>query len=592
MRRNFLFLILLCVSTAPSIAAEPTRPAPQVIQRGVTDLARALRITIGSAKERPVALILDVTPNVRAASKALESALESLDTPPVTGRWRIGALGRRLSREHRHARALALESRSVLREDTPVRNTLRALTKTLAGFRDRGGTVVYLADWHVEDDQGLESFIARLARRDQTFSVIGSEAAWNRPWTEPFYPRVRETPDQEYAIGVGRSPFESIDSEAPWHGGDTAYPAVPWHVAGIHHWRTTFPLYVDQLADESPGDADTPEDLVAREGVTPEEPAVAYAYPLASSWGPYGLMRAAAMRRGRYVLFSFNPSGRKNVTFDYGRCNALPPDLRSRSVIRCDGATRSLRSAMSKAWNLIGNKRHAVVSITAPLEEDGRTPAEMQYATPCTCCATIWETRACHDRFVRATRRDLEALEEAHDVLDRALQRARTTDGSHTRYLADATYFHHLVGVLRFQTREALTAAQRAPAGAWKNPDLIPALSERAWLIPVEGEARIAPVEVVPPYDPVEGDHIHRRTTHFLDRFGGTPPGETVALNSVHTYRVHMVSRALSGRPKEGGAGTPSESSSPAPVTPDDGAPPATPPGGAASGGRGPATGG
>ena len=96
---------------------------------------------------------------------------------------------------------------------------------------------------------------------------------------------------------------------------------------------------------------------------TAEVPATAlqaYRYPLPSSFGPYALSRAAAETGGRYVLWSWNRTGRTTLLYDDVRCDLLAPDLRDRETIRADAIKRPLPGAIIK----VGKSRVSMVVFT------------------------------------------------------------------------------------------------------------------------------------------------------------------------------------------------------------------------------------
>ncbi|MCP3859973.1 MAG: hypothetical protein GY704_10000, partial [Phycisphaeraceae bacterium] len=165
-----LFIVLLLAGTA--FALPPPRDARHVIFRGARKLEDALHTASAAVKGRTgtgsrgasVAIVVDVTPNTRAAAPRLRRALDRLGDrlTDLRGRWRIAPLGGRFGKVVRNPSALALEINRVLAVETRVTNTMRALTRTLADFRDRGGIVVYLADCRFEDHDLLEGFIGRL----------------------------------------------------------------------------------------------------------------------------------------------------------------------------------------------------------------------------------------------------------------------------------------------------------------------------------------------------------------------------------------------------------------------------------------------
>jgi hypothetical protein len=581
----------LLFATFPALAAPPPRDARQVIHRGARTLTDALVIATADAwqdpaNRRPVAIVVDVTPNTRKAAARLHRSLDELGdrVRDLSGRWRLGPLGGRLSDAVRHPSMLTMHVDRALAVETRHRSTIRALRTTLSRRSDRGAVVVYLADWHFEDDEGLEPFVQSLVRARQSLRVIGSEAAYNRPWNDPFYPEVRVHRGQRFELGVGRCPFLTLDPESPWHGGDTAYPHLPWRF-GSMQWRMSFPLYWGELSAESDeGVTEEPEELGDRLHERQEEDAIAFSYPLASSWGPYGLMRAAAVTGGRYVTWSWNPRGRKNVDYDYSRCSLFPPDLRSRAEILADVHRRPLTAAMLRAWHLIGSRNRCLAAITPPIDEDTRRPREMDYSGGIGCCA-CWCSRAAHEAFLRVSAANLRALDEALRVLDAALARPRLRDGMSPRHRADAEHFRHLVAVFRFQTAEGMAAARTLSPRAWDDPEVYPALQPVALIVPGEDGDRVSRVINVTPHDLEAGAELVRRHVDLIERYGGTPVGEIIARNEISTFQVTFI-RDQEGEDDDGGRGarTPSESQNPRAATPRP--PPTSSGGGGASTGR------
>ena len=133
--------------------------------------------------------------------------------------------------------ALAPVLSALLAEDTSVIATIPALAKTIQALPERSATIVYLADWHFEDDVKLEPFLKSLKKHGHVFNVIGSEACFGLAWTDGFFPPDRGTYRRDgsrknYADAIGRSPFGREDTAAPWHGGDTAWPHLPMRFRG------------------------------------------------------------------------------------------------------------------------------------------------------------------------------------------------------------------------------------------------------------------------------------------------------------------------------------------------------------------------
>lgn len=101
------------------------------------------------------------------------------------------------------------------------------LRKTLKG--SSATLVVYLAHAHFEDDVDLEGFVADALRAKRTLTVIGPEAAFERPWNDV----VADSSQwrglvRTHLLGQGNRPWGPEDPAAPWHGGDTAAPLLPW----------------------------------------------------------------------------------------------------------------------------------------------------------------------------------------------------------------------------------------------------------------------------------------------------------------------------------------------------------------------------
>jgi hypothetical protein len=308
-----------------------------------------------------------------------------------------------------------------------------------------------------------------------------------------------------------------------------------------------------------------------------EEAVHRYYFPLPSGFGPYGLMRAAAESGGRYVLWSWNPEGRSDVAYDYGRCNHFAPDLRDRGSIRKEA--RPLAAALAKAWHRVTGDGVRVASVTAPLGDDGRTPAEMVEAPGAGHVDESWDDRGAYEGFLHVVPRTMEALDDAIEGLERALLVAgpASDDAVDRRYRADADLFRHTLQVHRFQLAEALAAARTLPAGAWKDPDLVPGVDPEWWVYGGTDGDRILET----PWDPAAAARLRADRERMLATYRGTPFGEMVRRNSIHTFR-------LGWRPVA--SGDPSSRGTPADSSGDPG--PATPRGGGSSGAGGPTSGG
>lgn len=590
MRIGFLLLCLAALAAAPALLrAEEVqaRSAGYVVIRGKRTLEQALAAvvnsrTLASKTHETVLFIVDVTPYTGAARGRLAKALASLDEVSREGMgWRIARLG------EAPTPAVTLPSRlgalldAVFSRETSVTATIPALERTITALPEEGASVVYLADWHFEDDIRLERFIRHLRKAGHVFHVIGSEAAFTRGWNDGLFPpnRGEKLPNgfrRLYADGIGRSPFGQGAEEAPWHGGDTAWPHLPLYFGG-GDFVTQFPVRLPPL----PGLRDPlPEDLDERKGrPRPKGRGRTYYYPLPSGFGPYPLMRAAAVTGGRYVLFSWNPTGRSDLTYNYSTCNHFAPDLRSRSEILADVRRRPLAMALIRAWHWAAEVAVAVATVTPPLTSDLRCPLPMEEAVSMERLDFSWARPTEHKRFLKTARVCAEDLASAIAALDRGL-RSEVKDEVDRRYRADATLLRHILLVKRFHVLEALGAAEDLDRrSAWLQMPLQPLLRSKTFIKRASESERMLP-ERVKLFHLDKGAQVLHERKVFLVKYAGTPYAELVGRNRVVTYEV--VWRDLT--PKGGRSRrSPAESSGTGPTT--------TPPGGGSSPG-GPTTGG
>jgi hypothetical protein len=542
-----------------------------------------------------VLVVLDVTPYTARRAREIAEALAALgERRPATRAWRFARLGESPSRVFEGPGDLGPVLLASVAQDTDVRATLPALHRTVKALRDRGAAIVYLADWRLEDDVGCEAFLDLLRRGGHRFGVVGGEAGFGRAWTDGFYPPDRGARDSRgrtklYAEGIGRSPFGPEDPREPWHGGDTAWPHLPFHVGGTP-WSTRFPVELPSVPprkaeegagryappeggqDGEPGRDGAPEDLQERleEGHAPGT-LERYWFPLPSGFGPYALMRLAGETGGRYVLWSWNPAGRSDVEYDYGRVGLFAPDLRARKEIHADVARRPLARALVAAWHEIANPDAHIAYVTPPLRTDARTPVPMEEVRG-DILSFSWDTRREYEAFLALAPMHLEALERAAARLRAGLAEP-TADGVDRRYEADARLFLHVLEVKRFQLGEALAAARGLDVKtAWSRLPLHPTLDARYHVEP--GRRYVAPTGL-PLHDEAAGASILQARKAHLERFAGTPFAELVHRNGVCTYEVTWVGYAEGQPVKE----SPGESSGGRPHTP--------PP----SGGSGPTTG-
>ena len=602
----------------------------------------------GDGPGRPVLLVFDVTPHTRRGRTVIEEGLAALERKALAvPAWSVAALGGKPSKPGLSATDLGATSDRVLKQDTDVVSTLTALAKTLKAWREKDGVVVYVADWHFEDDVDLEGFIQALRKKGRTLSVVGTEAAFRRGWndglrdgSERFELDVRGTAMRDYWDGVGRDPFGGRDKQAPWHGGDTAYPYAPYRWADTL-WESAFSLSDWDLAEDDAGlgalfggsaeqgrdqrapgrgpreigriderlaqtglddatraelearrealdrereqlmrdlaksfgggcrggrasarsdwrhsvreraqvidelgdllqaivDADDdaeearleakqassrgrarpahggdraarvlrtasppdggvpdPEELKGRlpDGTVPDDlerpewidtDDVDRRFPLPSSFGPYGLMRAAGVTGGRYVLFSWNPSGRKTVQYEYSRCNLFPPDLRSRKAILRDLRDNPWARSMLAAWWTLAKARVEVLEQLPPLRENLRSACRMDRTPHVAWIPTSWDGPGEQKQCVRLATQAAEVLDQALKILDGGL-----ADGGEPqtdidqRHHAEALLFRHAVRVARFELRETADVAKDVKRSAFKKKNESPGIHDESWV--------------------------------------------------------------------------------------------------------------
>jgi len=500
--------------------------------RGQRSLSRAVRAAIGDAER--VLFVLDATPYTKAEIVEIGIALQKIER---TGRFRIAVLGESPSAPQSEAGALTPQLPKLLDEPRRAVSTVRALHKTIANHT-KPGTIVYLADWHFEDDQRPEGLLDRLKARKQVFSVVGSEAAFGRGWNDGF----AWTGKEEFADRIGKNPWKV--QKAPWHGGDTAYNHVPYRFGGPG-WQTEFPLRME-----------SPENLMQRLRKGDLERPSMSRFPLPSAFGPYALSRICQETGGRYVLWSWNRAGRSNVTYDYSRCELFAPDLRSRKAIRADIHKRPLARGLDGAWQELATSRSGLVLLSPSLPDGHKTTERSESLM------FSWPGKAAHDDFLRRAEKVLRVYDRALKLLDRPIRRTiQPKDAIDRRYLADAHLLQFIVRAQRFAVGEAFELAKTVKDDAWKG-------------------------EQFPTLQPVPADpqsEIMKQRAEFLKRYTGTPFGEQVRRNRVDTYRI--VTREMPNRPATGNLGNSPAFSDRTPRKP-------TPPAGGSSGGSGPSSGG
>jgi len=321
------------------------------------------------------------------------------------------------------------------------------------------------------------------------------------------------------------------------------------------------------------------EDLRERlqQGLPPSQ-GDAGAYPLPSSFGPYGLMRLAALSGGRYVLWSWNPAGRSSVRYDYTRCNRFPPDLRPRSAILGDLPRRPLARALLDAWHGIVDRRVGLARVTPPVAKDRVSPREMTETRADCCLCMSWHDEAQYRRFLHDVAHVLDVLDDCIGTLDAAIERVpEQPDDVDLRLLADAHLFRHMLVVQRFSLGEAAEAAKHIPADAWDHPDLYPALFCDEFLLRGSDPEKVIP-RTKRVFDGKQAERVTADRKFMLERYRGTPFAETVARNEVVTYRFAF-GRKVFGKPGDGVRNPAQSEPTPAPTTkPGGGSQPAPPP--------------
>jgi hypothetical protein len=294
-------------------------------------------------------------------------------------------------------------------------------------------------------------------------------------------------------------------------------------------------------------------------------------------------MRACAETGGHYYLFSFNPFGRTDLEYDYARCNLFAPDLRSRREILADAQRRPLARALMKAWRTLGSRKAAVASITAPFSAGG-APAEMREVEANDTLVWAWCRKELHEYFLRIAREHLEVLDDAARTLDSALAAPKAADGIDRRYRADAELLRHIVAIYRFETRESIAAAQTVKPDAWEDKKTCPGIAQEVWIARGGDPERVRTADHLGAWQPEGGKKIAEARRAFLRKYRGTPFGEIVARNAVHTFRLKRYIRVEDDGDGPPSASTPSESGARKAPTPRAG--PGSSSGGGATSGR------
>ena len=611
-RYSVLPVLLLPVLLGFSLrAAAPVRAAPggavpaarSVVVRGRTRLADAIAAAFGGGAHTargPAAIVLDVTPHTRAALEQLREAFGALrHHAALPSRWRIARLGDPFSPALSKPDRLVALLPVLLKRDTVERDTVGALRRSLKSLKERGGTLLYLADWRFEDEHDLEALVRDLAGKEMRFGVVGSEAAFGRAWNDGIAdPRDRfangfsiesmSDVKKLYDESIGRRPFGPFDRKAPWRGGDSAYPHAPYRWSE-RLWTTEFrpsELSFGKGGVRDLADAGSMEDLLERLGRGPKisSSGVSRSFPLPSGFGPHGLMRAAAVRGGRYVLWSWNPEHRVSIRYDYARVNRYGPDLRSRADVRRNVPHQPAAVALLKAWERIGDKLDAVAAHTAPLGPSGSGPRSIDLLErSAVSLPTGWPYRDQHRDFLRKAGPWKAAAKEGIEILERGIARAGDPEDSPARrYKADAELMRHVLQVLHFELAEAIAVASDLPDDAWKDDERYPGIIPTVWILRGDDPADIRTTDVTL-RDAKAGERVRDARREHLRRYRGTPFGLQVAGNTVETWQLRFLPKLKGTSPTGLPGRTPAESGGKRPDTPR------TP--GGPSGGGGPTTG-
>ena len=550
-----------------AVAWADDAPAPpsarEVMVRGRRTLRDAIRAAVpptATAAKALLVFVLDPTPYVRAAGTEVAEAIASVvagegGTPWA---WRLAALGKPLGPVAQGPERVDEAVRSALAEEGRTIDTLGDLRKTLGPMHEPGACMVCLADWHFEDDSLLEHFATSLTARRQSFSVVGTEAAFLRGWVDGVRdPGERAGDDRLHLETVGRSPFGPPLVDAPWHGGEGAYPPQPYRFAEFL-WETEFwdaiPL--------------APEDLRERVGGKPDPDEERFhAYPLPSAFGSYGLMRLAGLTGGRYVAWSWNPARRAKVTYEYSRCDLFPPDLRSRAEILAGIPQDPCAIAMIRAWNVLQTDAPGVRRHTPPLDESGRIPRPIDLDRWTHGLWYCWDTPEVHIAFLRAADRHIAGIGRAAGLLEAAVEQAGDpADDRGRRTLAEARLFLVTLRIIDFELREGRRAARKATLDLWgKEPGKTPGLGFRVLVPGHDVPEGVTVVVQGQASDPEAFGRVVAWRKEHLERYRGTPFAAVVEMNDVFTLPLdwwepgglppRATSPSDSGRPAPGGSG-------------------------------------
>lgn len=547
---------------APKPAPPAAAPvASAVVVRRQASLDDAFRLALGRAEglsaTSGVLVVADPTDGLRAAVPAISTALAALSaTPGRPAIWQAAVLGRGPSAPiddpaglgARLGAALATAKRPTLGPDT-----LSALRASIGRAKGAGGLVVYLAHARFEDAVDLEGFVEELRKARRTLCVIGPEAAFERAWKDvlPTTQEILDNPGRRTFPDVGTNPFPPEDPKAPWRGGDTAYPPIPYLFTVTSRWDTAFG--------------------------PPGGPSVA----VPSGYGPYGLMRACGLTGGAYILWGWTAGAGTSFRFDYARCNLFPPDLRARAAILDDVRRRPLAFALLRAWDALALA--GVADHTAPIQGTaGRPMAEVRGLD--FWLSGVFESARDRDESVASARSSLGELDGVLIALTEAIRGAGDPkDDVDRRYRADADLLQQALEAIRFRTHEYILWSSSLPAKAWRvKRSKSPYVEDEIWIEGADDVVDVRPRPGVVVQSPADAERLMASRRAFLERYRGTPFGAIVAKNDVYTWKVDTIDLTLTGpvgddRPSSGRGAS--------------GAPAAPPAGSGSTGTPGPTTG-
>ncbi|MBL9087648.1 MAG: hypothetical protein JNM10_10960 [Planctomycetia bacterium] len=545
------------VAVARDAPPKPQRPssvapvASTVVVRRQTSLEDAFRSSMGRAEglseSSGVLVVADPTDGLRAAVPAISAALAALSATPARPKvWQTAVLGRAPSAPVDDPAALGPKLGAALataKRPTLGPDTLGALRTSIGRAKGAGGLVIYLAHARFEDAVDLEGFVEELRKARRTLCVIGPEAAFERAWKDvlPTTQELLDNPGRRTFPDVGTNPFPPEDPKAPWRGGDTAYPPIPYLFSVTSRWDTAF---------GPPGGPDV-------------------AVP--SAFGPYGLMRACGLTGGAYVLWGWTAGTGTAFRFDYGRCNLFPPDLRARTEILDDVRRRPLAFALLRAWDALALA--GIVDHTAPIQGTvGRPMAEVPGLR--FWLSGVFDSARDRDDSVASARASLGELDGVLIALGEALRAAGDPkDDVDRRYRADADLLQQALEAIRFRTHEYILWSSSLQAKAWRvKRSKSPYVEDELWIEGGDDDdpARVRPRQGVVVQSPADAERLLASRRAFLERYRGTPFGAVVARNDVYTWKIDTIDLTLTG-PVGGGRSPSGRGASDGPAAPPAG---------------------